>query len=212
MISCELYRVHQSEHGQDPPPDLAAAGLTGTLAVPQPTCVWSKGERPSVLVIARAGARGRLPAGSRVPAHHPGGDHTTDVSIAVKGPGAMHEPRLHPSARMPVPDSVGDILLWRLAVDVAAAHRPGPDGRCTSLLCTDQPRYPCPPATGAQRAAVTAQCRTPIARGRATVPTTGTGRAALIGAAAAVTHQGAAPYQSDLWPPPLRRPTAGRAA
>lgn len=126
----------------------------------------------------------------------------------------MRDPSPHPSARPPVPDSVGDLLLWRLAVDVAAAHQPGPDGRCTSLLCADHASYPCPAATAAQRAALAAHRRTPTARGRATVPTAGTGRAALIGAAAAVAQPtGAASlYPRDVWPPPLRRPAAGRAA
>jgi hypothetical protein len=40
----------------------------------------------------------------------------------------------------PVPDGVADILLWRLAVDVAEAHQPQPTRpqRCTSLLCVDE--------------------------------------------------------------------------
>lgn len=126
----------------------------------------------------------------------------------------MRDPSPHPSARPPVPDTVGDLLLWRLAVDVAAAHQPGPDRRCTSPLCTDQPSYPCPPATAAQRATLAAHRQPPIARGRATVPAAGTGRAALIGTAAAVAQpaRAAPPYQRDVWPPPLRRPAAGRAA
>ncbi|WP_431884142.1 hypothetical protein [Micromonospora gifhornensis] len=47
-----------------------------------------------------------------------------------------------PSDRTPVPDDVTDRLLWALAVDVAAAHQPGPDGVCTNLQCRGQ-QGPC---------------------------------------------------------------------
>jgi hypothetical protein len=136
----------------------------------------------------------------------------------------MRDPRSPSATDPPVAPHAGDILLWRLAVDVAAAHQPGPDGRCGSLLCTGQPTYPCPPAAAAQRAAQAAHRAAPTARGRATVPapaTTGratpppivTGRASPIGEAfAAGQPPSAARYHSDLWPPPLRRPIAGQAA
>lgn len=127
----------------------------------------------------------------------------------------MRDPRPHPSARPPVPADVDDILLWRLALDVATAHRPGHDGRCTSLLCAAEPTYPCPPAAAAQRAAHAALRPTPTARGRAAVPPPSavTGRAALIGAAATSRQPpAAAPAHSNVWPPPLRRPTAKQAA
>jgi len=125
----------------------------------------------------------------------------------------MRDPRSHPSTRLPVPADVADILLWRLAVDVAAAHQPGPDGRCSSLLCAGRPTYPCPPAAAAQRATHAALRPPPTARGRAAVPPTAVGRAAAIGAVAAVGQPAAVgPYAREVWPPPLRRPTVARAA
>jgi hypothetical protein len=136
----------------------------------------------------------------------------------------MRDLRSPSATDAPVAPDVGDILLWRLAVDVAATHQPGPGGRCASLLCTGQPTYPCPPAAAAQRAAQAAHRAAPTARGRAPVPAAATGRAtppppvatgraSLIGAALAVGQPpSAARYRSDLWPPPLRRPAAGRAA
>ncbi|MET7832376.1 hypothetical protein ABZS44_06070 [Micromonospora sediminicola] len=50
-----------------------------------------------------------------------------------------------------LPEGVTDPLLWRAAYDVAAAHRPDPAGRCTSLLCAGRPA-PCPPFTAAHKA------------------------------------------------------------
>ena len=50
-----------------------------------------------------------------------------------------------------LPDDVTDPLLWRAAYDVAAAHLPGEDGRCSSLLCADQ-SGPCEPLVNARRA------------------------------------------------------------
>jgi hypothetical protein len=95
-------------------------------------------------------------------------------------------PPQRPSDRTP-PDDVTDRLLWALAVDVAAAHQPGPDGSCTNLQCRGQ-RGPCWALTTARRAAQLARRaatsgptgaptapRTPaslprrVARGRATV-------------------------------------------
>ncbi|MGC4857119.1 hypothetical protein ACLQ24_28050 [Micromonospora sp. DT4] len=59
------------------------------------------------------------------------------------------EPR--PSERALLPSDVTDPLLWRLAVDVATAHQPGPDNRCVNLQCADQ-SGPCVAARMAQRA------------------------------------------------------------
>ncbi|MFI7211257.1 hypothetical protein [Micromonospora maritima] len=50
-----------------------------------------------------------------------------------------------------LPEGVTDPLLWRAAYDVAAAHRPDPAGRCTSLLCAGRPA-PCAPLTAARKA------------------------------------------------------------
>lgn len=43
--------------------------------------------------------------------------------------------RMRPSGRRRPPADVVDVLLWQLAVDVAAAHRTDPDGNCTNLAC-----------------------------------------------------------------------------
>ncbi|MFY1587039.1 hypothetical protein ACN267_21325 [Micromonospora sp. WMMD734] len=56
-----------------------------------------------------------------------------------------------PSDRTAVPDDVTDRLLWALAVDVAAAHQPGPDGACTNLQCRGQ-QGPCWALRTARRA------------------------------------------------------------
>jgi hypothetical protein len=129
----------------------------------------------------------------------------------------------HPSARLPVPEDVGDVLLWQLAVDVAAAHRPGSNGRCTSLLCTNQPAYPCPPVGAAHMAAHAArrplspqQPRrpTPAARGRATVPARVDQAPPPVAATASDNRQPDRRQRPGhgLWPPPLRRPEVPRAA
>ncbi|GAA5200688.1 hypothetical protein GCM10023322_79070 [Rugosimonospora acidiphila] len=47
-------------------------------------------------------------------------------------------PQHRTSDRVQPPDDVTDRLLWALAVDVAAAHRPGPDGNCANLQCRGQ--------------------------------------------------------------------------
>ncbi len=90
------------------------------------------------------------------------------------------------TAHVPAPDDVTDRLLWIDAADVAAAHRPRPDGTCTNLQCQGQ-RAPCAAARAADRAAQLARCdpgtapvrQPPTARGRATVPTGPSGFAAL---------------------------------
>jgi hypothetical protein len=67
-----------------------------------------------------------------------------------------------PSDRILPPDGVTDRLLWALAVDVAAAHRPGPDGACPNPQCRDQ--------TGTCRALQTAQRAARAARATAGGP------------------------------------------
>jgi hypothetical protein len=61
-------------------------------------------------------------------------------------------PGHRPSDCTPAPDDVTDRLLWALAVDVAAAHQPGPNGSCTNLQCRGQ-RGPCWALNTARRAA-----------------------------------------------------------
>lgn len=86
--------------------------------------------------------------------------------------------RERPSHLAVVPNDVTDRLLWRLALDVTAAHQPGEDGRCHNPQCTDQ-LGPCAASVNARRAMNLArrtppaprQPAPPTARGRATVPT-----------------------------------------
>ncbi|MFU8871682.1 hypothetical protein [Micromonospora sp. SL4-19] len=56
-----------------------------------------------------------------------------------------------PSHDAVLPDDVTDTLLWRVAYDVAEAHRPDAAGRCPSPLCGYQ-SAPCPPLVHARRA------------------------------------------------------------
>lgn len=59
--------------------------------------------------------------------------------------------RTHPSADLPVPDDVVDVLLWRTAFDVAAEHQRGPTGDCTNLRCASE-HGTCTPARQALHA------------------------------------------------------------
>ncbi|MEV6932230.1 hypothetical protein AB0M46_48145 [Dactylosporangium sp. NPDC051485] len=69
---------------------------------------------------------------------------TSMLSIAI-------QERTHPSADVTVPEDVVDVLLWRLAFDVAAEHQRSRTGDCTNLRCTGV-RGVCAPAVQAQRA------------------------------------------------------------
>ncbi|MET7399615.1 hypothetical protein ABZS66_39640 [Dactylosporangium sp. NPDC005572] len=59
------------------------------------------------------------------------------------------EARSRPSTDVPVPHDVTDVLLWRLAFDVAVEHQRNPVGDCTNLRCAGQ-RGACGPALQAQ--------------------------------------------------------------
>ncbi|MGI5180153.1 hypothetical protein ACQEVZ_27890 [Dactylosporangium sp. CA-152071] len=59
--------------------------------------------------------------------------------------------RTHPSADVPVPADVVDVLLWRTAFDVAAEHQRGPTGDCTNLRCASE-HGTCTPARQALHA------------------------------------------------------------
>jgi hypothetical protein len=59
--------------------------------------------------------------------------------------------RTRPSTDVAVPHDVTDVMLWRLAFDVAVEHQRGPDGSCTNLRCAGQ-HGPCKPAMQAQGA------------------------------------------------------------
>jgi hypothetical protein len=87
--------------------------------------------------------------------------------------------RTRPSTDVAVPHDVTDVMLWRLAFDVAVEHQRGPDGSCTNLRCAGQ-HGPCEPAVQAQRALQAArepttpapQAATPNGAGPATAPPT----------------------------------------
>lgn len=70
-----------------------------------------------------------------------------------------------------VPENVTDVLLWRMAVRVAADHQRDPHrpGRCANLRCAHE-AYPCPPLRDAHRAQVVASRAPQFAPGRARVP------------------------------------------
>lgn len=57
----------------------------------------------------------------------------------------MTDPR-RPSQLITTPTGLTDPLLWRLAIDVAAAHQPDTSGRCTNLQCAGWRHGECPPA------------------------------------------------------------------
>ncbi|MGY4912569.1 hypothetical protein [Micromonospora aurantiaca (nom. illeg.)] len=66
------------------------------------------------------------------------------------------------SALAVMPDDVIDPLLWRLALDVAAAHQPNEHGDCRNLQCVGQ-RGMCTAARTARRAMTKARRPRPVA-------------------------------------------------
>ena len=78
--------------------------------------------------------------------------------------------RHRPSADMPIPPDVADVLLWRLAADVMIEHQPGPDGHCANLRCADE-QGPCTAAIQAQHALRAARRRTVSATATPRPPT-----------------------------------------
>ncbi|GAB3852272.1 hypothetical protein ACFPIJ_42245 [Dactylosporangium cerinum] len=108
--------------------------------------------------------------------------------------------RTHPSADVTVPEDVVDVLLWRLAFDVAAEHQRNSAGDCTNLRCTGVRRI-CAPAVDAYRALRMA--RRPLAPARSP---------AASSPSAARTAPTTAPAPVDT-PDPRPAPTVfGRAA
>ncbi|WP_244295584.1 hypothetical protein [Micromonospora orduensis] len=65
------------------------------------------------------------------------------------------------SALAVVPDDLTDPLLWRLALDVAAAHQPNERGDCRNLQCAGQ-RDKCAAACDARRAMTLARRPRPV--------------------------------------------------
>jgi hypothetical protein len=144
-------------------------------------------------------------------------------------PHPPHHDRLpqRPSDRHPAPDDVTDRLLWALAVDVAAAHQPGPDGSCTNLQCRGQ-RGPCWALHTARRAAqlirsaathgpASAPTAPPplphhVARGRATVTPAPQGFTTWFGASAVPPTAPAPPKAPATFAPFRRPPVAALAA
>lgn len=81
--------------------------------------------------------------------------------------------RRRPGQEAVLPDDVTDPLLWRLALDVASAHRPDATGRCGNPDCADQ-AAPCGPLRQAERAMDLARATAgPAARVDTWEPTTG---------------------------------------
>ncbi|MFI7022795.1 hypothetical protein ACIBMZ_08775 [Micromonospora sp. NPDC049900] len=86
-------------------------------------------------------------------------------------------PRERLSCLAVIPDDVTDPLLWRLALDVVAAHQPDSRGDCRNLQCVGQ-RGVCAAARNARRAMSLARASRPapdrptpaVVRGRAPVP------------------------------------------
>ena len=74
-------------------------------------------------------------------------------------------------SRPAAPEDVTDVLLWKLANDVAANHQPDPHrpDRCANLRCAHE-TYPCTPVRDARRARQAATRPRWLARGRAGVP------------------------------------------
>lgn len=85
--------------------------------------------------------------------------------------------RIRPSHDAVLPEDVTDPLLWRLAYDVAAAHRPDATGHCPSLLCAGQ-SAPCPPMVLARRAMRQARAGEPATTAHTSVPRAGDQRRA----------------------------------
>ncbi|MFC5007207.1 hypothetical protein ACFPIJ_56550 [Dactylosporangium cerinum] len=73
-----------------------------------------------------------------------------------------------PSADAPVPDDVVDVMLWRLAFDVAVEHQRDSTGNCTNLRCAGQ-FGACEPMRHAQHALAAAR-RPPALRTGTTPP------------------------------------------
>jgi hypothetical protein len=141
-----------------------------------------------------------------------GGDRSMPVNRSPKGTDAMPAPApLRPSDTCTFPDDVTDRLLYTLAVDVAAAHQPGPDGTCGNPQCRHQ-SCPCEPLRNAYRAATAAR-RQPVrehpiphqpARGRARVAPPAMPRVSRV--AAALDARPVAPVDQAAGPRPVARP------
>ncbi|WP_409074160.1 hypothetical protein [Micromonospora chalcea] len=85
--------------------------------------------------------------------------------------------RERPGRLAAVPDDITDPLLWRLAIDVLAAHQPEHDGNCRNLQYAEQTGI-CTAASNARRALTLArtatrhQPRTPAGTPRSGTKTT----------------------------------------
>ena len=115
-----------------------------------------------------------------------------------------------PSDHTALPVDVTDRLLWALAVDVAAAHQPGPDGACTNLQCRGQ-HGPCWALRTARRAEQAARRATTSTHAPPPSPRP-------VGAVRGRAPVPAAPRRFTGWftpahpPTPLMRPAAAPGA
>ncbi|MEV5691987.1 hypothetical protein [Micromonospora globbae] len=110
-----------------------------------------------------------------------------------------------PTSPAEVPEDVTDVLLWRLAVRVAADHQPDPHrpGRCTNLRCAHE-TYPCPPLRDARRAHHASTHPRRVTPGRARVPAVAAAAHRFVG-----WFRPARPAPAAARPPlPRRQPLA----
>jgi hypothetical protein len=130
----------------------------------------------------------------RFPEHEPGrlrvGDHPDPL---VEGTAPMP-----PTIPAVMPEDVTDVLLWRLAIRVAADHQPDPchPGQCANLRCARE-AYPCPPLRDAQRA-----------QGAATRPQRFTPGRARVSGVAAVAHRFVGWFRPARLTPPAASPAS----
>lgn len=110
-----------------------------------------------------------------------------------------------PSADVAVPADVTDVLLWRLAFDVAVEHQRGPGGNCTNLRCAGQ-HGPCDAAVQAERALQAARRpATTAQRAAAPQPTSRTSSPPVM---VAVQHPERAVGRAAVTPPNTGRFTS----
>ncbi|MGC4808742.1 hypothetical protein [Micromonospora sp. DT233] len=114
-----------------------------------------------------------------------------------------------PTTRSDVPEDVTDVLLWRMAARVAAAHQPDrhhPE-RCANLRCAHE-AYPCPPLRDAQRAQHAAIRPRRFTPGRARVSAVAAAAKKFVGWLRPIHTTPATPPPPAPMPLPRRQPMA----
>ncbi len=140
------------------------------------------------------------PSGPRTRLPGPGPDGGLRAPPVRGRPSMTYPPRPHtptgrtrPSGRRRPPADVVDVLLWQLAIDVAAAHRLDHDGNCTNLACAGL-RGRCSASRHAERALQLARRRPDHSHHRAPADRSQTEPA--IGRAVVTTARSASPAGS----------------